>query len=81
VNDAISEMRAPILALAVNQDRALLAGVEAFAASVRAAGAEAEVHVVPDGACRSVDHPSAEYLDEHSDAWRHILDFIDSRRR
>ena len=78
--DAIPAMRAPLLVLAAGQDHTPVAEVEVFAAEVRAAGAKADLHVYPDAPHSFFDRRFDNYSEECVDAWRRILDFIDSRR-
>jgi carboxymethylenebutenolidase len=77
--DVIPEMRAPILLLAAGQDHTPVAEVENFAAEVRAAGTEADLHVYPGAPHSFFDRRFEDYKDECADAWRRILDFIDSK--
>ena len=75
--DVVGAMSAPLLLLAAGQDRTPVADVEAFAADVRAAGTEAEVHVYPDAVHSFFDRRYDEYGAECDDAWRRMLDFIE----
>ena len=72
-------LTAPVLLLAAGQDHTPVAEVEAFAADVRAAGTEADLHVYPDAPHSFFDRRFENYKDECADAWRRILDFIDTR--
>ena len=78
--DAIPGMRAPLLLLAAGEDVTPVAEVEAFAADVRAAGTEAELHVYSDAPHSFFDRRFDDYKDESVDAWRRLLDFIDTRQ-
>ncbi len=73
---AMSRMQAPLLLLAAGEDRTPVSEVEAFAAEVRDADVEAELHVYPDAPHSFFDKRFAEYEDECADAWRRILDFF-----
>ena len=74
--DVVPAMQSPLLLLAAGQDRTPVSDVEAFAARVREAGVEAEVHVYPDAPHSFFDRRYEQYEDECDDAWRRILDFV-----
>jgi carboxymethylenebutenolidase len=78
--DAIPGMRAPLLLLAAGQDHTPVAEVEAFAADVRGAGTEADLHVYRDAPHSFFDRRFDDYKDECADAWRRILEFIEARQ-
>lgn len=72
----VGAMEAPLLLLAAGQDRTPVADVEAFAAQVREAGVEAELHVYPDAPHSFFDRRFDQYQGECADAWRRILGFV-----
>ena len=72
----VRSMQSPLLLLAAGQDRTPVSDVEAFAARVREAGVEAEVHVYPDAPHSFFDRRYEQYEDECDDAWRRIVDFV-----
>ncbi len=74
--DVIGAMTSPLLLLAAGQDRTPVADVEAFAAQVRAAGVEADLHVYPDAGHSFFDRKQEEFREECDDAWRRMLDFV-----
>jgi carboxymethylenebutenolidase len=76
----VDSMRAPLLLLAAGQDRTPVSDVETFAAQVRAAGVEAELHVYPDAPHSFFDRSYEQYTEECDDAWRRILDFVARHR-
>jgi carboxymethylenebutenolidase len=73
----VESMQAPLLLLAAGQDRTPVADMETFAAQVREAGVEAEVHVFPEAPHSFFDRKYEEYREECDDAWRRILDFVE----
>jgi carboxymethylenebutenolidase len=79
VEDVIDRLEAPLLLLAAGQDFTPVADVEAFAERVRAAGAEAELHVYPDAPHSFFDRTFGEHRDACADAWVRILDFVGRR--
>lgn len=79
VTDVIDSMEAPLLLLAAGQDRTPVADVEAFAARVREAGVEAELHVYPDAPHSFFDRSYDQHRAECDDAWRRILEFVARR--
>ncbi|MGH9150544.1 MAG: dienelactone hydrolase family protein [Acidimicrobiales bacterium] len=79
--DTIAGMTAPLLLLAAGQDNTPVADVERFAAEVRKAGVEAELHVYANAPHSFFDRRPEEYGAECDDAWRRMLDFISRHRR
>jgi carboxymethylenebutenolidase len=79
VEDVIDRLEAPLLLLAAGQDFTPVADVEAFAERVRAAGADAELHVYPDAPHSFFDRTFGEHRDACADAWVRILDFVGRR--
>ena len=79
--DVIAGMTAPLLLLAAGQDHTPVADVEAFAAQVRDAGVEAEVHVYPDAPHSFFDRRFVDHAADSDDAWRRMLDFVRRHRR
>ena len=77
----VERMQASLLLVAAGQDRTPVAEVEAFAAQVREAGVDAEVHVYPDAPHGFFDRAYEQYGDEREDAWRRIVDFAERRGR
>ena len=81
VTSLVERMQAPLLLLAAGQDRTPVADVEAFAAQVREAGVEAEVHVYPEAPHSFFDRKYEEHREECDDAWLRILDFMERHAR
>ena len=77
VADRIPRMEAPLLILAAGQDFTPVEEVEKFAADVRAAGPEVEMHVYPDAPHSYFDRTFDEHAEACADSWRRILDFVD----
>jgi len=71
-------MSSPLLLLPTGQDNTPAADVEALAEEVRTTGTEAELHVYPDAVHSLLDRRFEQYQEECVDAWRPMLDFIDS---
>jgi len=80
VVDRIPQMKAPLLILAAGKDFTPVPEVEGFAAQVRAAGVEAEMHVYPDAPHSFFDRSFDEHKDACTDAWGRILDFVARHR-
>jgi len=76
VADVVPRMRAPLLILAAGQDFTPVEETEKFAAQVRDAGVEAEVHVYPDAPHSFFDRTFAEHAADCTDAWERMLAFM-----
>jgi carboxymethylenebutenolidase len=77
VANRIPRMESPLLILAAGQDFTPVEEVEKFAADVRAAGTEAELHVYPDAPHSYFDRAFDDHAEACADSWRRILDFVD----
>jgi carboxymethylenebutenolidase len=69
-------MRAPLLILAAGQDFTPVEETGKFAAQVRDAGVEAEVHVYPDAPHSFFDKTFAQHAADCADAWERMLSFM-----
>jgi carboxymethylenebutenolidase len=78
VAERIPDMRAPLLVLAAGQDFTPVEEVEKFVAEVEAAGGRAELHVYPDAPHSFFDRAFDQHAAACDDAWRRILDFVDT---
>ena len=76
VVDTVPRMRAPLLILAAGQDFTPVEETGKFAAQVRDAGVEAEVHVYPDAPHSFFDKTFAEHAADCTDAWERMLAFM-----
>lgn len=77
VASRIPRMQSPLLILAAGQDFTPVEEVEKFAADVRAAGPEAELHVYPDAPHSYFDRTFDDHAEACADSWLRILDFVD----
>lgn len=77
VESRVPDMQAPLLLLAAGRDFTPVEETEKFAARVREAGVEAELHVYPEAPHSFFDRSYDQYAGECDDAWRRILDFVE----
>ena len=74
-----SPPRSPLLMLAAGADFTQVDVVTGFAEQARAAGVEADVEVFPEAPHSFFDRTFAEHREACEQAWRVMLDFIDTR--
>jgi carboxymethylenebutenolidase len=76
VEDAVPDLKAPLLIFAAGQDFTPVEATEAFAAKVRERGVEVRLQVYPEAPHSFFDRTYEQYAGECDDAWRRILDFV-----
>jgi carboxymethylenebutenolidase len=76
VQDAVRNLKAPLLIFAAGQDFTPVEATEQFAADVREHGVEVKVVVYPDAPHSFFDRTFAEHREACDDAWRQMLEFM-----
>ena len=78
--DVTSEMASPVLGLFGGADQGIAAeDVDRFRRALVEAGVEQELGVYPDAPHGFFDRKADEHADASTDAWRRVLDFVQSR--